>query len=142
MEENEVEEAIREQEELIFGEKSREERREDAEQLLKEARPIDKFVLWEVGVERNDLAPVLEKVPVYVVPKGSLDPLLGWHYWDIENGVPASKAIFIDEDYATRDIVIHEVCHAKLLNEYPKLYPYLSEEGKEFLVALCERKKL
>jgi hypothetical protein len=136
-----AEELLREQEHLLSpGETER--RRREAQRLLKKARPADPSLVEEVGREREDLAPILERVPVYTVPKRLLRPLRGWHYWEIENGRPTTRAIFLASDAENRGTLIHEACHSKVMGKYPEIYPYLSEQSKEILAALCERKKL
>ena len=119
-----------------------EKRRREAQRLLKKARPTDPSLIAKVKQERKDLAPILERVPVYTVPRRSLRPLRGWHYWEIEDNTPTTRAIFLASDAESRETLIHEACHSKVMGKYPEIYPYLSNESKEILVALCERKKL
>jgi len=136
-----AEELLKKQEHLLSPEET-EKRRREAQRLLKKARPADPSLIAKVKEEREDLAPILERVPVYTVPRRSLRPLRGWHYWEIEDSTPTTKAIFLASDAENGETLIHEACHSKVMGKYPEIYPYLSEQSKEVLAVLCERKKL
>jgi len=138
----EVAEELLERQKHLLSPEQVERRRREAQGLLKKARPADPSLIEEVRREREDLAPILERVPVYTVPKRSLHPLRGWHYWEMENSTPTTRAIFLASDAENRETLIHEACHSKVMSKYPEIYPYLSEQSKEILAALCERKKL
>jgi hypothetical protein len=136
-----VAEELLERQKYLLSPEQVERRRREAQRLLKKARPADPSLVEEVRREREDLAPILERVPVYTVPKRSLGPLRGWHYWEIEN-TPTTRAIFLASDAENRETLIHEACHSKVMGKYPEIYPYLSEQSKEVLAVLCERKQL
>jgi len=134
-------ELLRERERLLSPEEM-EKRRREAQRLLKKARLADPSLVAKVKQEREDLAPILEMVPVYTAPKRLLRPLKGWHYWEMEEGSPKTKAIFLASDAENREILVHVTCHSKVMSKYPEIYPYLSEQSKEALAALCEKRKL
>jgi hypothetical protein len=138
----EVAEGLLERQKHLLSPEQVERRRREAQRLLKKARPADPSLVAKVKQEREDLAPILERVPVYTAPKRLLHPLGGWHYWEMEDGSPTTRAIFLASDAENRETLIHEACHSKVMGKYPEIYPYLSEQSKEVLAVLCERKQL
>jgi len=113
-----------------------------ADNLRKLCSPIDPRLIEEVKEDRPDLAGILGSVNLYKVPKGSLEPFRGWHHWEFEKGTPKTIDIFIEDEHPeeeTKYILVHELCHSRVMQLYPKIYPDLSEESKEALVRRCER---
>ena len=99
----------------------------------------EQSVVMRVKERRPDLKPYLNRIPIRVVKDGKLQALtgfIGWHHWE-ERPEPHSIEVFMDEPSMTEELIKHEYCHAKLLDENPDAYRHLDERMKEGLTEAC-----
>jgi len=118
------------------------------QQLCAQAREPnseEKRMIERVKQLRPDLKPILEKVPIHILKEGTLPRWegvrqVGVYYWTYTEP-PQHLGIFIEEG-ADERVLQHEGCHGKLLEKYPELYPYMSQETRERLANLCVEGKI
>jgi len=99
--------------------------------------PREKATLKAIRRRRPDLNSV-SNVPIKVVPRGELQRrtgYIGWHHWEA-HPKPHTVEIFIEEPYF-QHIVLHELCHAKVLQRNPNYYAQLTPEQRERLAENC-----
>jgi len=123
------------------------------ERLLKKGRRAGRGdpLVETVKKMRPDLKPILDSVPIYVLPKGEIKRLTGVnlggvHYWCFnpkEGGRSVhSLDIFVEEGEGSISTLTHEACHAAVLRSHPDIFPFLSYETDERLATLCAEGKL